>query len=209
MDKGSAQKIIDTLKDLYSIYEYTVSDNKTQDEVRGFRSHLDTKDYKIWCQKEVFEMRMGGNNVTYFSTPSAFKELAAIQLADKNYKNELIAKKLFTPTMDAIEETVFKDIGKLLAACSHLSIITSSVESSMPSYIDLKTGVEYRLYSEQRGIMILYKDKSYLKLDNNDMKLLINRIKINEYQYHRELEEFGLKDKNEIRQEHMQIMTML
>jgi hypothetical protein len=208
MDKGSAQKIIDILTGLYSVYEYSIKE-KSKDEVRAFRSYLGVKDYKVWIQKEVFEVAMIGSNVTYFSTSSAFKEVTAMQLADKDYQSSLIIKKLKMPTFKGIEENLFKEVEKVLASCSHLSLYDASDKAVSYGYMDLKSGTEYRLYPEQKGVLVIYQSKNSIKLDDGDMKLFMNRIKINEYQYHRELEEFGLKDKNEVRQEHMQIMTML
>lgn len=208
MDSGTAEKIVNILAGLKIIYEYTQADVSKED-VRSFRSYLSADDFKVWLKKEQFEVAIIGNKNTSFNTQGAMGLVTSLQLQDKNYRNDLIIKKMAVPTMPAINEVVFNDFCKLLKACHHLSSMNNGSDETGHSYVDLKTGHEYRIYPQLRGVLVLHNRTSILNMDDGDMKNLMNLLKIAEYEYHQKLEDFGLKQKGEIRQQEMQIMTML
>lgn len=179
---------------------------------KAFRTFDNTEDYVFNLDSLEFSIHLETKRSTSFSEYYAKEALRNIKMKNLAYKEKRMIHNIDYPVIHALPEELMKEVLAVFSHAQHLTQAPTSkfiAHTNMVSYLNMNLNVQYRLYLEKKSVSIILNSQDVVSLDEKEVKKLLNLIKINEYEYHKKLEEFNLKAKDELTHHDMQLKAVI
>jgi GGDEF domain-containing protein len=214
ISKETMDKLIQELDRAHFVYHYVDKDENgnIDKNIKGYRTFDNTEDYVCRFNTSEFIIYLASKKSTALNEQLALEALKNIKIKNLAYEEKRMIHNLAYPDVHELSHELMKEVLEVFSSCQHLTQAkTSKVENdaNMLSYLNINSGIQYRLYLEQKGVAIILNSTDLSCLDEKEVKKLLNMLKIHEYEYHKKLEEFNLKAKDEPTHHDMQLKAVI
>lgn len=214
--KELMNRMIEELDRANFVYHYLVTDNdgNEKEHIRAYRTHDNNEDYILDTNKTKLTILLANGDRTNITGNLGEEVLKNIQIKNLAYEEKRIIHNVAYPKVHALSEQLMKEVLDVFANCQHLTqALTSKIikdnDENILSYLNMNLNVQYRIYLDKKGLAVILNSQDVVCPDEKEVKKLLNLIRINEYEYHKKLEEFNLKAKDEITYHDMQLKAVI
>lgn len=216
ISKELMDKIIKELESSSFVYSYIVNDDEgnKDNNIKAFRTFDNNENYVFRFKSSEFVVYTATKDSTTFNEYCAKEALKSIQIKNLEYAEKRIVHNVVYPKVHALPEELMKEVLEVFANCQHLTqALTSKIikdnDENILSYLNMNLNVQYRIYLNKKGLAVILNSQDVVCPDEKEVKKLLNLIRINEYEYHKKLEEFNLKAKDAITYHDMQLKAVI